>query len=173
MTFFGKSLPEYVSFEKEILGFIVIVGLGRLILSLAGTPNARTKFVSITVATLLGWLYVAYKVNKHQFGSYKPLLPLVAIQSLTASVIIAGSVALAILTNRDNIYSAPEYSFGVDGKTWGHAGAHLFIATIFLSLAGWAIGSLALFIARKISHRGQGTPAQTEGRGKSAAASAK
>jgi len=173
MKLFGKSIPEYVSFEKGILWFIVIVGLGRLILSLSGTPNARTKFLSITVATLLGWLYVAYKVNRRQFGNYKQLLPLVAIQSLTASVIIAGSVALAILTSKDNIYSAPEYSGGVDGKTWGHAGAHLFIATIFLSLAGWAISSLVLFIARKTSQNKQDSSSQTEGKGKSTAASAR
>ena len=36
MTIFGKSLSEYVRFQKAILWFIAIVGLGRLALSMAG-----------------------------------------------------------------------------------------------------------------------------------------
>ena len=136
MTIFGKSLSEYVRFQKAILWFIAIVGLGRLALSLAGIPNATTKLVSISVATLLGWLYVSYKVNKKQFGSYKQLLPLITIQTLTANIIVAAAIALAIFTGKGNIYTAPEYSGGADGKTWGHAGAHLFWRRCCSSSAG-------------------------------------
>lgn len=173
MTIFGKSLSEYVGFQKAILWFIAIVGLGRLALSLAGVPNATTKFVSISVATLLGWLYVSYKVNKKQFGSYKQLLPLITIQTLTANIIVDAAIALAIFTGKGNIYTAPEYSGGADGKTWGHAGAHLFLATIFASLIGWAIGSLVLFIARKASAKNQGTSSQSESKSRAAGAGTK
>ena len=173
MTNFGKSLSEYVRFQKAILWFIAIVGLGRLALSLAGVPNATTKFVSISVAAVLGWLYVSYKVNKSQFGSYKQLLPLIAIQNLTANIIIAAAIVLAIFTGKGNIYSASEYSGGMDGKTWGHAGAHLFLATIVFSLVGWAIGSLVLFVARKASAKNQVTSSQSESKRKAAGAGAK
>ena len=173
MTIFGKSLSEYVRFQKAFLWFIAIVWLGRLALSLAGIPNATTKFVSISVATLLAWLYVSYKVHKSQFGSYKQLLPLIGIQNLTANIIIAAAVVLSIFTGKGNIYSAPEYSGGVDGKTWGHAGAHLFLATIVFSLIGWGLGSLVLFIARKASAKSQGTSSQSESKSRAAGAGTK
>ena len=173
MTIFGKSLSEYARFQKAILWFIAIVGLGRLALSLAGIPNATTKLVSVSVATLLGWLYVSYKVSKSQFGSYKQLLPLIAIQNLTANIVISAAVALAILTGKGNIYTAPEYSGGADGKTWGHAGAHLFLATIVFSLVGWGLGSLVLFIARKTSAKNQGTSSQGESKSRAAGAGTK
>ncbi len=173
MTIFGKSLSEYVRFQKAILWFIAIVGLGRLALSLAGIPNATTKLVSVSVATLLGWLYVSYKMNRSPFGSYKQLLPLIAIQNLTANIIISAAVALAIFTGKGNIYTAPEYSGGADGKTWGHAGAHLFLATIVFSLVGWGLGSLVLFIARKASAKNQGISSQSEGKSRAAGAGTK
>jgi hypothetical protein len=173
MTIFGKSLSEYVGFQRAILWFIAIVGLGRLAFSLAGVPNATTKFVSISVATLLGWLYVSYKVNKKQFGSYKQLLPLITIQTLTANIIIVAAIALAIFSGKGNIYSAPEYSGGVDGRTWGHAGAHLLLATTLGSLVGWAIGSLVLFISRKASAKNQVISSQSQSKSKAAGAGKK
>lgn len=173
MTIFGKSLSEYVGFQKAILWFIAIVGLGRLALSLAGVPNATTKLVSISVATLLGWLYVSYKVNNRQFGGYKQLLPLITIQTLTANIIVDAAIALAIFTGKGNIYTAPEYSGGVDGKTWGHAGAHLLLATIFASLIGWAIGSLVLFIARKVSSKNPMISSQSGSKTRAAGAGTK
>ena len=173
MTIFGKTLSEYVGFQKAILWFIAIVGLGRLVMSLAGIPNSTTKFISISVATLLGMLYVSYKLSKSQFGSYKQLLPLITIQTLTANIIIDAAIALAIFTGHGNIYSAPEYSGGVDGKTWGHAGAHLFLATTIVSLLGWAVGSLVLFISRKASGKAQVVPTQSEGKAKAAGAGTK
>ncbi|MFN8006992.1 MAG: hypothetical protein U0V70_08225 [Terriglobia bacterium] len=170
MTIFGKSLSEYVQFQKAILGFIVIVGLGRLGLSLAGVPNSTVKFLSLTAATILAWLFVTYKVHKAQFGGYKQLLPLIVIQNLVGQIVVAAAVALAILTTRVNIYTAPEYSGGADGRTWGHAGAHLFFVTIFGSIVGWGISSLLLFILRKTSAKSQATTSQAEARSKSAGA---
>jgi hypothetical protein len=173
MTIFGKSLSEYISFQKDILWFITIVGLGRLALSLAGVPNSTTKFVSVTVAVLLSWFYVSYKVHKKQFGSYKQLLPLVTIQNLWANIIIAGAIALAIFTGKGNIFTAVEYSGGRDGGTWSHIGAHLILATIVLSIVGWGIGSLILYLSQKVSPNRQLAASQDEGRGKAAGASAK
>ena len=53
MKIFGKSLSEYVSFEKEFLILTMAVGMGRLILSLSGVPNSSVKWVSLTAVTLL------------------------------------------------------------------------------------------------------------------------
>ena len=54
MKIFGKSFSQYVTFEKGFLILVLVVGLARLALSLAGLPNATVKFVSLSVLLLLG-----------------------------------------------------------------------------------------------------------------------
>jgi hypothetical protein len=155
MSLFGKSLSEYVRFQRPILGLILIVALARLSLSLAGVSNSVVKYFSVTAACALGLVLCSILVHTRSFGSYKQLLVLIGLQSITAQVLSAAAIALAIVTGHDNIFSAPEYSGGGDGKTWGHAGAHLVLATTFLTVIGWAIGSLILYIAKKSDPRPQ------------------
>jgi hypothetical protein len=159
MTIFGKSLSEYVRFQRPILGFILLVGVTRLALSLAGVSSSAVKYFSITAAGLLGLVVYSICVHTRSFGSYKELLVLLGIQNLTAQLFTALAVVLAILTGQDNIFSIPEYSGGADGKTWGHAGAHVFLATPILTLIGWAIGSLILYVTKKVAPNYQQDPA--------------
>ncbi|MCI0423396.1 MAG: hypothetical protein L0312_29965 [Acidobacteria bacterium] len=169
MTIFGKSVSQYVHFLGPILGFILVVGVARLLLSLAGVSVASVRYFSLTAAWLVGLVVCSITVHTRSFGSYKQLLALVAIQSLVAQAFTAAVVALAIVTGHDNIYSIPEFSGNVDGKTWGHAGAHLAIAAPILTLAGWLIGSAILFVTKKVA------PANTGGvapKGKARAAGA-
>ncbi|MFZ0960729.1 MAG: hypothetical protein WAO35_07460 [Terriglobia bacterium] len=151
MKLFGKSLSEYVKFEWVFLILVLVVGLGRLSLSLLGVPNSTAKFLSLTVMFLLGMLYYSVRVHTSGFGSYKQLLPVLALPVILGNCIIIGGIVLSILTAKDNIFSAPEYSPGkVDGKTWAHAGAHA-VAAIILSLVLWAVGSLIMLITKKLS----------------------
>ena len=153
MKIFGKSFSEYARFEKVILWLIVIVGLGRLALSLAGVPNSAAKWLSITAVITLGMVYAAIRVHTSGFGSYKQLLPLLWIQTALANLIVAGSIGLAMLTHKDNIFSAPEYSGGGDGKTWLHVGGHIVAGAVVFPLVGWIIGSLILLVTKKVKPR--------------------
>ncbi len=148
---FGKKISEYLSFQKYILLLILVVGLGRLFLSLAGVPDSTTKWLSISVVSLIGIVYYAIRVHTTGFGSYKQLLPLVFFQSVVAQGIIIAGIIIAILTQKDNVFSAPEYSGGSDGKTWLHVAAHLIVGLIVGPLAGWLIGSILLFIVKKVA----------------------
>ncbi|HEY2931277.1 MAG TPA: hypothetical protein VGK99_05975 [Acidobacteriota bacterium] len=150
MKIFDKELSEYVSFQKVILTLIVIVGLVRLGLSLAGVSNSVARWFSITALVLIGLVYYSIRIATTGFGSYRHLLPLLFIQNAVATLIIVAAIALAIFTGHDNIFSAPEYSGGGDGKTWGHIGAHVLLGAIIAPLIGWLIGSLILFITRKV-----------------------
>ncbi|HYV04287.1 MAG TPA: hypothetical protein VFB82_06870 [Blastocatellia bacterium] len=150
---FGKPLSAYVAFAKVILLLIVVVGVARLALSLAGVENATVKWLSISIVSLIGLVYYSIRVHTSGFGSYKQLLALIVIQSVVAQTIIIAGIVIAILTGRDNIFSAPEYSGGGDGKTWLHAGAHLIFGVIVGSLLAWLIGSVILFITKKVVSR--------------------
>jgi len=82
MNIFGKSLSEYVKFEKLFLGLVLIVGLARLILSLLGVANSADKFLSLTALLLIGMLFYSVSVYTSGFGSYKQLLPVIASSGL-------------------------------------------------------------------------------------------
>jgi hypothetical protein len=151
MKIFGRSLSEYVAFSKWILVLIAVVGAGRLVLSLAGLPNSEVKWLSVTVAGLLGIVYFAVRVPINGFGGYKQLLPLMVLQGALANLIVVGGILLAMATGTDNIYSAPEYSGGTDGKTWGHAGAHLVLGIVVGPLIAWLVAAGLMFIVRKIA----------------------
>jgi hypothetical protein len=152
MTIFGKPLSEYISFAKPILLLILVVGIARLALSLMGVENAIVKFLSISVVMLLGLVYFAVRVHTTGFGSFKELLVLIVIQTSLAQAIVIAGIVIAILTHRDNIFSAPEYSGNVDCKTWFHAGAHLIFGMLG-SLVGWLVGSVILFVTKKAVQR--------------------
>lgn len=150
MTLFGKRLSEYVAFAKVFLGLIFAVGVLRLALSLGGVPNSTTKWLSMTAVAWIGVLYNSIRVHTSGFGSYKQLLPVLALQNMVVQAIAITAIVIAIFTGTDNIYSTPEYAFGQDGKTWLHAGAHLVIGTIVGSLVAWLVGCLIMFITKKM-----------------------
>ena len=74
-------------------------------------------------------MYLSVRVHTTGFGSYKQLLVLCVLLNLSTQIISVAAIVLAILTDTNNIFSSPEFAFGSDGKTWLHAGAHLFIGT--------------------------------------------
>jgi hypothetical protein len=150
---FGKTLTQYLGFQKVILALIVLAWLVRLTLSLTGTPNASAKWISVTAVLLCGVLYYGVTVHTQGFGSYRQLYPLVLFQSLVGEGLVALAIVLAILTSRDNIYTAPEYSGGGDGKNWVHVVAHLVIGAVILPLVSWGISSVVLLVTKKVAPR--------------------
>ena len=146
---FGKKFAEYVRFDMWILVLIVAAFVVRLGLSLSGTPNASARWASINIVLLVGLIYSAVAVHTTGFGSYKQLFGLLLVQAFVAHILIASGVVLGIVTGTDNIYTAPEYFGGSDGKDWLHVVAHLsgaFLVPVFM----WIVGSGILFITRKL-----------------------
>ena len=150
---FGKTVTQYLAFQKVVLAVIVLAFLVRFGLSAAGAPNSVARWVSVTVVLLAGVVYYGVAVHTRGFGSYKQLYPLVLFQSLLGEGLVALAVALAIFTGADNIYTAPEYSGGGDGKNWLHVGAHVFIAVVVLPLVSWGVSSLVMLVTKKVAPR--------------------
>ena len=150
---FGRKLSDYVRFQRVMLGLILLVGLARLALSLAGLPNDTTKWLSITVVTLAGLLYYGVRVHTSGFGSYKQLLPLVFNQNVLAHGVIVIGIVIAIVTGQDNVFTAPEYSGGGDGKNWLHVAAHVVLGMFVFSLVGWLIASIVMWVTKRVARR--------------------
>jgi len=151
MKIFGKKLSEYIGFEKWFLILVLVVGLLRLWLSLLGVSQSADKFLSLTVLMLIGLVYYSIRVHTSGFGSYKRLLPVLALQWIVAQAIVIAGIVISIGTGKENIFSAPEFSPGkVDGKTWGHALSHV-VVMIVMPLVLWLIGSLIMFVTKKVT----------------------
>ena len=153
MTIFGKPLSDYVSFAKPILGLILAVGIVRLALSLGGVPVSAAKWLSITAVAWIGVVYFAIRVHTTGFGTYKHLLPICVLQSITTQVVVVPAIILAIFTGQDNIYSVPEMFFGSDGKTWIHVVGHLTVGIIVAPLIAWLVGCVIMFATKKLVTR--------------------
>ncbi len=150
---FGKTVGQYLSFQKVFLIAIFVVWLLRLGLSLAGTPIGTAKWVSVTAVLVLGTLYYGIAVHTQGFGSYKQLYPLGLFQSLLAEGLVGLAIIFGIVTGYDNIYTAPEFSGGTDGKNWVHVFGHVVVGGIVLPLFSWAISSLVLLVTKVAAPR--------------------
>jgi len=150
MTIFGKPLSTYAAFCRTFLILIPLVGLARLGLSLSGTPNSTTRWASMTILMWIAVIYFSVRIHTTGFGSYRQLLVICAMLNLPTQFISILGIVIAIATGTDNVFSAPEFSFGVGG-TWGHVAAHVFIGSIIGSLAYWLIGSIVLAVTRKVA----------------------
>jgi len=149
MNIFGKPLSAYFNFQKLILILILLVGVARLGLSLAGVSDDIVKWISITALSIVGIIYVGVKVPRTGFGSYKHLLPLFFIQAFLGNLFIVTGIAHTALTGRENIFSRPDYSGGL--TPWQHALAHTIDGVIVGPLIGFLLGSIIMFVVKKIS----------------------
>ena len=95
MQIMGKSVSEYFAFQRVIMVLILVVGITRLALSLAGFPTSTVKWISLTALALVGVVYCAIEVPRTGFGGYKHLLPLYLMQAGVANLSIAGAIVLS------------------------------------------------------------------------------
>jgi hypothetical protein len=146
---FGKKFSEYVQFQRWILILIVAAFVSRLAIGLSGVPVPTARWVSINLVLLVGLVYCSITVHTRRFGSYKQLLGLLYVQTGFAHLLIALGIALAIVTGVDNIYTAPEFFGGSNGKNWGHVLAHV-IGALIIPLIAWLFGSVILFVTKLV-----------------------
>jgi hypothetical protein len=145
---FGKTLSQYLAFQKVFLVVTAVVGLVRLGLSLAGQPNTLVAWLSMNVVLWAGALYYGVAVHTKRFGSYQQLLPLVTIHTFVQQAIAVLGILLAI-AGYDNVLAAPEYSFAGYSQ-WVHLLAHLTIGLVVPPLLLWGISSLVLLVTKKV-----------------------
>lgn len=157
---FGRTLSQYVAFQKPVLLLIAVVWFLRLVFSMAGVPVSGARFVSVTGVVLLGALYYGWAVGAKGFGSFKQLYGANLIQGVFSQALVALAIVLAMVVGQDNIYTIPEFyppssgndplGLPPDGKNLGHAIAHVVVAgAIVIPIIGWLLGSLVHLATRK------------------------
>ena len=143
---FGKQYSEYLRFQAPVLIALTVVGLARLVLSLAGLPDSVVKFVSMSVVGLVGIVYYGLKVRPSGFGSYRQMLVLIFNQGLLVNGIAILGICLAV-AGMPNIYDVMEFRgpFATAETTpLQHGLAHLLVGTTVGTLVGWTVGSIVM-----------------------------
>jgi hypothetical protein len=152
-TIFGKSVRDYLRFQKGFLVVAAAVGFGRLGLSLAGLQDSTVAWLSMSAVAPAATLYYGVSVHTRRFGSYPQLLPLVFFQvALTHGIAVLG--ILVSIAGFPNVFTAPEFSGPVaNPNPWGHLAAHLTIGIVVPTLLLWGAGSLFLLLTKKVARR--------------------
>ena len=162
MTVFGKPLSAYVKFSQGVIVAVLVVGLARLALSLAGMPNATTKWFAMNGVMFFGLFYLAIRIQTTGFGTYKHLFPAILMPAIVFHGIAILGIAIGMITGSDNVFTAAEYAFGQDGKTPLHIGAHLVLGIPASTLINWLFGCLILFITRKLARSSFSKPPRSK-----------
>lgn len=153
MKIFGKTLGEYVRFQKPFLILILAVGLVRLALTLSGAPNSAVRWLSMTVVLLAGVIYAGIKAPRAGLG-YRHLLPVMVLQAALLNGITIVGILIAISTGHDNIFTSPEFSPpGNEGRGAFHVFGHVLFGTGIGSLLSWGLSSLVMWITKKATKR--------------------
>jgi hypothetical protein len=107
----------------------------------------------MSAVALAGTIYYGVAVHARRFGSYRHLLPLVLFQvALTHGIAVLG--ILVSIAGFPNVFTAPEFSGPVPNPNpWHHLVAHLTIGIVVPTLLLWGIGSLLLFVTKKVARR--------------------
>jgi hypothetical protein len=123
---------------------IVAVGLLRLGLTLAGVPDAKVKYASMTVLIIAGAIYLGITSatwRERMRASYLLILPYMSVELLALGYTWA--------SGRPTIFHTPEYSFNTTLPVhfFGHliGGLSWEPLTVFLLMQG------AAFLGRKLS----------------------
>ncbi len=148
MTIFGKTLSQYVAFQKIFLIVCAVVGLLRLALSLAGVSDSATRWLSMTAVAIAATIYYGIAVHTKGFGTYRHLLPLLVTQAVVTHLIAIVGILISAGTGRPNIFTANEY--GGTSSAPLHAGGHVVGGMVVGPLIGWAIASLVMLITKKV-----------------------
>lgn len=146
---FGKPVADYIAFQKWFLVATAAVGIARLGVSVAGTPDSTATWLSMNAVIWSAAVYYGVAVHTSGFGSYKQLLPLGFFNVAILHVVAVAGILLSI-AGFPNILAAPEYG---GANPWLHLLAHLTIGMIAAPLVLWALSSLVLRITKSVARR--------------------
>ena len=149
MTISGRSLREHVRLLLPLFGVIAGVWLLRFITSEAGAPTGIVHALSVTVTTSVCILLAVLLIHKRQFGGYPSVVAAVFLLVCWEQLLIVSGIAMYVLTGRTNVFGGHEHSAHMHSPM-AHIAGHLTFGLGFGELFGAAIGSLWLWVLRRI-----------------------
>ncbi|HUI43795.1 MAG TPA: hypothetical protein VL523_17685 [Terriglobia bacterium] len=145
----GHGLQEHVRLLGPLFGFIAAAWALRMIVYAAGVSKASLwlHVISVTLVGALSILLAVVMIHRRRFGSYASVVASVFLLMCWEQLLIVAAIAFTALTGFNNVYSAPEFSFGE--TPWVHAAGHLTFGIGSGTIFGGAMGCLLLWMLRR------------------------
>lgn len=140
------GVREHIRFLSPAFVLVTAVWLLRLIVAEAGSPIWLVRLFSVTVGTTVAVLLSVILIHARRFGGYPSVVVASLLINLWAQILIILAILFSILTKTDNVYTAPEFSFGE--SQWRHLHGHLTFGIGVGALVGAAEGCLLLWLLR-------------------------
>ncbi len=136
----GFSLRDHLRLLSPLFGLIVAVWALRWVLAAAGVSGRALSICSVTVTGTAALLLAVLLIHGRRFGSYTNVVAAAFLLECFRQGLIIAAIAFATLTNTQNVYSAPEFSFGLSPLR--HMLGHLTGGVGLGTLSGSAMGCL-------------------------------
>lgn len=149
MNINGHGLREHLQLLAPLFGLIGAVWALRLVAAAAGASHGIARLFSVSVAVPICVLLAVLLMHTRRFGGYANVVTVTFLLVLWAQLLISAAIAFFAFTGKHNIYSEPEYSFGLLNP-WKHIAGHLTFGIGFGTLVGTAMGCLFLWMLRKL-----------------------
>jgi len=151
MKIAGWRIRDHLRLLLPAFALILLVWLIRYFLGTVDAPDWILHLFSVTGASAGAIVLAAFLIHLRRFGSYANVVAASLLLNAFAQILIAVAIALAVVTRTENIYTAPEFSMpGDDLLHTRHIYGHLTFGIAIGTLAGAAVGSLLLWLLRKI-----------------------
>jgi hypothetical protein len=142
---------EHVRLLAPILAVLAGAWALRWILAASGAPPWLVRVVSLTAATPIAIVVGVVLVHARRFGGYASVVLVALLLNAWAEGLICVAILISVATGIDNVYTFPEFSMpGDDPRHLRHIYGHLTFGVGIGSLIGAAVGSLILFLLRRL-----------------------
>ena len=147
MNINGFSLRDHLRLLSPLFGVIAAVWALRLILAAMGASSHVLSICSVTTASAVTLLLAVLLIHGRHAGGYANVVAAVFLLECFEQGLIGAAIAFGALTGTQNVYSAPEFSFGLSPLR--HILGHLTFGIGLGTLFGSATGCLLFWLLRK------------------------
>ncbi len=147
----GHPFRQHLRLLSPLFALLAGVWVLRWIIGYINMPAWLLKVVSLTVFSPVAVLLAVLMLHVRRFGGYASVVVCSLLLNAWTESLIVLAIIFSVLTGISNIYTAPMYSPAeVDPHHLRHIHGHLTYGIGISTLAGAAMGSLLLFLLRKL-----------------------
>jgi hypothetical protein len=143
----GFSLRDHLRLLAPLFGLIAAVWALRLVMGAMGVSGRLLSICSVSVAGPAALLLAVLLIHSRHFGSYTNVVATAFLIACCQQGLIIAAIAFSTLTGTQNVYSAPEFSYGMSPLQ--HILGHLSFGVGLGTLTGSAMGCLLFWLLRK------------------------
>ncbi len=151
----GHPLRQHLRLLAPLFALLAGIWVLRWIIGCISTSGWLLQVVSLTVFSPIAVLLAVLMLHVRRFGGYASVVVCSLLLNAWTESLIVLAIAFSVVTGATNIYAAPMYSPpDIDLHHLRHIRGHLTYGIGISTLAGAAMGSLLLFLLRKLAPMG-------------------